>query len=160
MNSATPGTLILYRFSPLSSCISSCPTISSPVTGCPFNVNLSPSTQTPCSCREFFPPQQQIVKKTISSFFWRSDSLISFKHLLSVKWILAFLLAPVMITAISKTAVNWACLPHFLKSSSAYTTRLKDTKPYVDPWWNGCNLCSNLVISNIYTSFLACGQRG
>lgn len=56
MNSTTPGTLISYRFSPGSCCISSCPTISLPVTTCPFNVNLSPFSQAFHSYRVFCLP--------------------------------------------------------------------------------------------------------
>lgn len=85
MNSTTPGTLISYWFSPGSCCISSCPTISLPVTTCPFNVNLSPFSQAFHSYRVFcLPPsaQQQIVKKTIS-FFHLTHCYPSAVHCLS-----------------------------------------------------------------------------
>lgn len=71
MNSTTPGTLISYRFSPGSCCISSHPTISPPVTAHPFNVNLSPFSRAPCSYRGFFFPTHtpaDCQKKNISFF--------------------------------------------------------------------------------------------
>lgn len=74
MNSATPGTLISYRFSPASCCISSCPTISPPVTTCPFNVNLSPFSQAPHSYRVFcnppISPNSRLSKKQFPFFTW------------------------------------------------------------------------------------------
>lgn len=79
MNSTTPGTLISYRFSPGSCCISSHPTISPPVTAHPFNVNLSPFSQAPCSYRGFFFPTHtpaDCQKK--KHFLFPPDSLLSF----------------------------------------------------------------------------------
>lgn len=74
MNSTTPGTLISYRFSPGSCCISSCPTISLPVTTCPFNVNLSPFSRAFHSYRVFclLPPlpNSRLSKKQFPFFTW------------------------------------------------------------------------------------------
>lgn len=85
MNSATPGTLISYRFSPASCCISSCPTI------LPLSPHAHLMLTYPLSLRLLIltgsfatPPSPPTADCQKNNFLFSPDSLLSFSRLLFV----------------------------------------------------------------------------